>query len=51
MGKTHQVVNHPFVSFCAQSLEVVGEVVSLGWERYGGQIRIWEVTHFLKVCF
>ena len=32
-------------------LRLVKEVIALGWERYGGQIRIWEVTHFWKVCF
>ena len=29
-------------------LKVVEEVISLGWERHGGQIQIWEVTHFWK---
>ena len=49
-GKTIKLSTTLFF-FCSQSLEVVGEVISLGWERYGGQIRIWEVTHFLKTCF
>ena len=50
-GKTHKVVNYPFFPFVPSHLEVDEEVISLGWERYGGQIRIWEDTHFWKVCF
>ena len=37
--------------FYAQSSKLVKEVIALGWEGYGGQIRIWGVTHFWKVCF
>ena len=40
-----------FFLFVPSHLKVVEEVISLGWERHGGQIRIWEVTHFWKVCF
>ena len=41
----------PFCPFVPSHLKVVEEVISLGWERHGGQIRIWEVTYFWKVCF
>ena len=45
------MVSYPFYPFVPNHLEVVEEVISLGLERDGGQIRIWEVTHFWKVCF
>ena len=38
----------PFLSFIPSHLKLLKEVISLGWERYGGQIRIWGVTHFWK---
>ena len=38
----------PFLSFMLSHLKLVKEVISLGWERYGVQIRIWGVTHFLE---
>ena len=50
-GKTHQAFNYPFCLLCPVISKLVEKVISLGWERYGGQIRIWEVTHFWKVCF
>ena len=30
--------------------KLVEEVISLGWERYGGQIQIGKTTHFGKKC-
>ena len=50
-GKTHQVVNHPFLYFMPSHLKLVKEVIALGWERYGGQFRIWGVTHFFENVF
>ena len=41
----------PFLSFMPSHLKLVKEVISLGWERYGGQIRIWGVTHFWENVF
>ena len=41
----------PFCLLCQVTSRLVEKVISLGWGRYGGQIRIWEVTHFWKVCF
>ena len=37
--------------FYAQSSKWVKEIITLGWEGYGGQIRIWEVIHFWKSLF
>ena len=45
------MVNYPFFPFVPSYLKVVEEVTSLGWERYGGQIRILEVTHFGENIF
>ena len=50
-GENPQSGQLPFLSFMPSHIKLVKEVISLGWERYGGQIRIWEVTHFWKVCF
>ena len=44
--ETHKFSNYPFCLFVPTHLKVVEEVISLGWEMYGGQIRIWEATHF-----
>ena len=41
----------PFYLFVLSHLKVVEEVISLGWERHGGQIQIWEVTHFWESVF
>ena len=32
-------------------LKLVKEIIGFGWERYGGQIQIWGVTHFWKTFF
>ena len=51
-GRTHKAVNYsfcllcPIIYFCQKLVE---EVISLGWERYGGQIRIGKTTHFENV--
>ena len=52
MGKIQMSMREPiklstilFV-FMPSHLRLVKEVIALGWEVYGGQIRIWEVTHF-----
>ena len=49
-GKTHKAFKYLFLSFMPSHLKLVKEVIALGWERYRGQIRIWEVTHFWEKC-
>ena len=38
----------PILSFCAQSLEVVGEVIAWEWEEYGEKIELGRAPIFLK---
>ena len=47
-GKNPSSCQPPFLSFMPSHLKLVKEFIPLGWERYGGQIRIWGVTHFWK---
>ena len=53
-GRTHQTLNHPFFLVCPiiyffqKFIELVN---ARRWEEYGNQFRIWEATHFWKMCF
>ena len=53
-GRTHQTLNYPFCILCPiiYFFQKLVEVVNaLGWEEYGSQIRIEEVTHFWENGF